>query len=67
MPLSFPLESLYNGNGEDYGYCATCKELRRFRGHFHGENRAEARGRLAITPSCPEASNITLANCHLIS
>jgi len=67
MPLSFALESPYNANSVEYGYCAVYHGLGRYRGYFHGENRAKVRGHLAITQSCHEASDVTLADRYLVS
>ena len=65
MPLSFSLKSPYDRNGVEYRYCAVCHGLGRLRGYFHAENRAVARGHLAITHSCHKASNVTWADRHL--
>jgi hypothetical protein len=67
MPLSFALESPYNANSVEYRYYAVCNGLGRLRGYFHGENRAGARGHLAITQSCHKASDVTRADRHLVS
>jgi hypothetical protein len=67
MPLSFALESPYNANSVEYGYCAVYNGLGRYRGYFYGENRAKVRGHLAITCSCHEASDVTLADRDLVS
>jgi hypothetical protein len=67
MPLSFALEPPYNANSVEYRYCAVCHGLGRLRGYFHGENRAGARGHLAITPSCYQASDVTRVDHHLVS
>jgi hypothetical protein len=67
MPLSFALESPYNAKSVEYGYCMVYNGLGRYRGCFHGENRAKVHGHLAITQSCHEASDVTLADRYLVS
>jgi hypothetical protein len=67
MPRSFPLACHTLQNCAESGYGAVCHGLGRLRGYFHGENRAGARGHLAITPSCHEAGDVTLTARDLVS
>ena len=46
---------------------ALCHGLSRLQWYGYGENRADARGYLAMTPSDHEASDVTLADRHLVS
>jgi len=65
--LSSQADSRYSANRVHYDYCMVYNGLRRYRGCFHGENRAKVRGHLAITQSCQEASDVTLADRYLVS
>ena len=67
MPRSFPLDFHTIQNCAESGYCAVYQGLRRYRGYFHGENRAKVRGHLAITQSCHEAGDVTLTARYLVS
>jgi hypothetical protein len=60
-PSIFP-PIVENRNCAEFCYGAVCNGLGRLRGYFHGENRAGARGHLAITHSCHKASNVTRAD-----
>jgi len=65
--LSSQADSRYSANPVNYGYCAVYNGLGRYREYFHGENRAQVRGHLAITPSCHEANDVTLTARDLVS
>ena len=65
--LSSQADSRYSANRVNDGYCVVGNGLGRYRGCFHGENRAKVRGHLAITQSCYEANDVTLADRYLVS
>jgi hypothetical protein len=65
--LSSQADSRYSANRVNYGYCAVYNGLERYRGYFHGENRAKVRGHLAITQSCHKAGDVTLTARNLVS
>jgi hypothetical protein len=67
MPLSFALESPYNANSVESGYCAVYHGLGRYGGYVHGENRAKVRSHLAITQSRHEAGDVTLTARDFVS
>jgi hypothetical protein len=64
-PSIFPL-IVENRDCAEFGYGAVCHGLGRFQGYFHGENRAGARGQVAITQSCHKASDVTRVDHHLV-
>jgi hypothetical protein len=65
-PSIFP-PIVENGDCAEFCYCAVCNGLGGLRRYFHAENRAAARGHLAITQSCHKASDVTRADRHLVS
>jgi hypothetical protein len=65
--LSSQAESRYSADHVNYGYCVVYNGLGRYQGYFHGENRAKVHSHSAITQSCHEASDVTLADRYLVS
>jgi hypothetical protein len=67
MPRSCPRSCHTIQNCAESGYCVGCNGWGRLREYFHGENRAEVRGHLAITQSCHEAGDVTQTARDLVS